>query len=119
MAESFQHVDVGVQFREPVLQVLVGQQRLAEGVALLQEVLGLAPAPCDVRDAGADQPLILNCAICCWKPRNDSPIVLLTGTRTSSNTSSAVSLDQRLSSILRPTLNPGVAVGTRICDIPA
>ena len=60
-----------------------------------------------------------NCAICCWKPRPISPMVLVTGTRTSSNTSSAVSLERLpIFSILRPTLNPGVVVGTTIIDMP-
>ncbi len=60
-----------------------------------------------------------NCFICCWKPRSISPMVLLTGTRASSKTSSAVS-EERLPSLssVRETRTPGVAVSTTICDIP-
>ena len=47
-------------------------------------------------------------------------MVLLTGTRTSSKTSSAVSEEWLpIFSIVRPTLKPGVSVGTMIWLIPA
>ena len=60
-----------------------------------------------------------NCSICCWKPRPISPIVLLTGTRTSANESSAVSDDQLPSlSRVRDTRKPGRSVSTTICDMP-
>ena len=60
-----------------------------------------------------------NCAICCWKPRPTSPMVLATGTRTSLKESSAVSLDHMPSfSSLRETATPSSAVGTTMSDMP-
>ncbi len=60
-----------------------------------------------------------NCTICCWKPRPISPMVLATGTRTSVNDSSAVSLDHMPSfSSLRDTTTPGMSVGTTMSDMP-
>ncbi len=60
-----------------------------------------------------------NWAICCWNPRPISPMVLATGTRTSTSESSAVSLERLPSlSSLRLTVNPGVSVGTTIWLMP-
>ena len=60
-----------------------------------------------------------NWTICCWKPRPISPMVFDTGTRTSENESSAVSLDHMPNfSSLRETTTPSVAVGTTMSDMP-
>jgi hypothetical protein len=60
-----------------------------------------------------------NWTICCWKPRPISPIVFDTGTRTSVNESSAVSLDHMPSfSSLRETTTPSDDVGTTMSDMP-
>ena len=58
-----------------------------------------------------------NCSICCWNPRPIVPIVLLTGTRTSANESSAVSEDRFPSlSRVRETRKPGRLVSTTIAE---
>src|SRR6516165_4515510 len=106
-----QRVHLRRQFGQPELHVLPGQQRAAVR-ARARSIAPTAVYAAIIRS-------FWNWAICCWKPRPISPIVLATGTRASVKDNSAVS-EHLLPSLrsVRLTENPGVSVGNTICDMP-